>query len=273
MSDLILKLRKAQLKIAMEVKRICEKHDIAYFLDAGSMLGAVRHGGYIPWDDDVDIGMMDKDYVKFLAVAKEELGEEFFLDNYMTNPQNPLVFTKVRLKGTIYIEKKGNPHLLHNEIFVDIFPYYYISDNIAERRIEAFEMAFMAQILLSKAGYQVWRGERWTKRLKFVPVDIAAIFLPVTTVRKQIDRLFHKHDQTACVCAQGGAAYDYRYFPKEIFDEYIDIEFENIKFTIPKGYDCFLKKAYGDYMQLPPEDQRITHQISKLDLGEFEAEL
>ena len=150
----IVKLRQAQLMIAKEIKRICEKYDINYFLDSGSMLGAVRHNGFIPWDDDMDIGMCCDDYAKFIAVAPTELDDRFFLDNYETNKNNPLVFSKVRLKGTKYIEEIGNKDLVHNEIFVDVFPYYYISDNMIERKLEGIQMAFLAQAIMSKSGYK-----------------------------------------------------------------------------------------------------------------------
>ena len=100
----VIKLRRAQLMIAKEIKRICDLNNINYFLDSGSMLGAVRHSGFIPWDDDMDIGMCCDDYEKFISIAPKELDNRFFLDNYETNKSNPLVFSKVRLKGTTYIE-------------------------------------------------------------------------------------------------------------------------------------------------------------------------
>ena len=92
----VIKLRRAQLMIAKEIKRICDLNNINYFLDSGSMLGAVRHSGFIPWDDDMDIGMCCDDYEKFISIAPKELDNRFFLDNYETNKSNPLVFSKVR---------------------------------------------------------------------------------------------------------------------------------------------------------------------------------
>ena len=168
----VIKLRRAQLMIAKEIKRICDLNNINYFLDSGSMLGAVRHSGFIPWDDDMDIGMCCDDYEKFISIAPKELDNRFFLDNSETNKSNPLVFSKVGLKGTTYIENIGNKNLEHNEIFVDVFPYYYISDNIMERKIEGLEMAFLAQAIMSKSGYKVWKGKGLKKRLKFLPTDI-----------------------------------------------------------------------------------------------------
>ncbi len=148
-------LRKAQLYIAEEIKRICGLYNIPYFLDCGTMLGAVRHHGFIPWDDDLDIGMLREDYERFIAAVPDALGSEFFLDNEITNPENALVFSKIRLRNTKYLEIKGNQKAVHNEIFVDVFPYYAISDAPGARKKEAFEMAVLAQLLRSKGGYKV----------------------------------------------------------------------------------------------------------------------
>lgn len=265
------KLKAAQLKIAGEIKRICEKHGIRYFLDAGSMLGAVRHQGFIPWDDDMDIGMLDKDYREFLRVAPGELGEAYFLDNYERNQDNALVFSKVRLKGTRYIENKGNPNAVHSEIFVDIFPYYFISDNELVRRLEGMAMAVLCQAILSKSGFKVWKGERWSKRLKFIPTDILGAAVPMKTLRAWVDGLYHRHSGTRRVCSHSGSCYGYWFFPVTLFDELVEVPFEGIPFPIPKRYDEFLRQAYGpDYMTPPPPEKRITHQLQLLDLGPYE---
>lgn len=262
-------LRRAQLMIAREIKRICKKYDINYFLDAGSMLGAVRHGGFIPWDDDMDIGMPKEDYRRFLEVAQKELGDKYFVDNYNTNDENPLVFTKIRLLGTQYIENKSNVMAKHNEIFVDVFPYYYISDNNIIRKIEAFRMQLLAHMLLIKGGFKVWKGESNLKYFKFLPVQILSHVFSSRYIKAKMEKLYDKHENTHNICVHSGSCYNYWYFPKAIFDKMIDIKFENDLFKIPEDYDVFLTQAYGDYMQLPPEEDRKTHQIIKLDMGQY----
>lgn len=266
----IVKLRQAQLMIAKEIKRICEKYDINYFLDSGSMLGAVRHNGFIPWDDDIDIGMCCDDYAKFIAVAPTELDDRFFLDNYETNKNNPLVFSKVRLKGTKYIEEIGNKDLVHNEIFVDVFPYYYISDNMIERKLEGIQMAFLAQAIMSKSGYKVWKGKGIKKRLKFLPTDIAGMVCTTRFLRGRIDQLYSRHSNTKMLGIQAGSCYSYWFFPERVLRKTIKHIFEGEMFNIPEEYDRFLKVAYGDYMKLPPENERVTHEIEYLDFGNVE---
>lgn len=263
-------LRKAQLYILDEIKRICTLHNIEYFLDGGSMLGAVRHQGFIPWDDDIDVGMKLDHYRKFLAIAERELGEDFFIDNHEHNQDCALVFSKIRLKETMYLELKGNENALHNEIFVDIFPYYYVSDNIAVRNIEAFQMRILSQALLEKSGYKVWAGEGIIKRLKFIPIDLLGALLSKEYMHQKMNNILTRHTNTKYMCVHaGGRFYQFWNMPSEIFSHYMMASFEGESYPILEDYDTYLTIGYGDYMTLPPESQRVTHNIVKLDLGKY----
>lgn len=264
-------LRQAQLLITNEIKRVCELHNIHFFLDCGTLIGAVRHDGFIPWDDDIDLGMLREDYEKFLDIAPKELRSDFFIDNYSTNQTYALVFSKVRLRGTKYIEAKGNAAAKHNEVFVDIFPYYEISDDERERKKDGLKMGILAQAIMSKSGYKVWKGDSFLKRLKFIPTDIIGAINSKDTLFKKVDRLYNKHHGTKCVCIQDGSkkSYLHWYIPKEYLAELTEGKFEGYSFPIPKEYDKYLTIAYGDYMKIPPVEQQTTHMIKELDIGKY----
>ena len=104
--DLLRKVQLTQLEIAKEIHRVCEENDIRYFLSDGTFLGAVRHQGFIPWDDDMDIGMLREDYEKFCRIAPQKLGEKYVFQNWYTDPNYGLPFGKVMKRGTVYQESK-----------------------------------------------------------------------------------------------------------------------------------------------------------------------
>jgi lipopolysaccharide cholinephosphotransferase len=138
MSNELKNLQNVQLEILDEIVRICNKYDIPYFFIGGTLLGAVRHKGFIPWDDDIDIGMLRKDYNKFIKLCKDELKSEYYLQCSETYPQHWLSFAKIRKNNTLFIESEGLPFRGndHRGIFVDIFPYDYVSKNKNIQKIQ-----------------------------------------------------------------------------------------------------------------------------------------
>ena len=116
------KAKKIMVNILLELDKICKKNKICYWLDSGSLLGAVRHKGFIPWDDDIDICMLNEDYKKFLEIAKKNLDSNIFLDNKETDKYAYFDFLKLRDRNSKYIEKKQtDKELFHQGIFIDIF--------------------------------------------------------------------------------------------------------------------------------------------------------
>ncbi len=265
-------LQKLQLKIALEVKRICEKYEIKYFLDCGSMLGAVRHKGFIPWDDDMDIGLLREDYNKFLSVAADELGEEFCLLTWEC-PEYPQPYAKVCLKGTLYQEQiaDGNKGT-QNNIFIDIFPYDNISDNKKMRLVNGMCRKIISHLLMIKCGYRVWAGEGLVKKIKFIPLIILSHIFSKNILKRVFIKLACQYDgiETKEVGIEdGGITLSWNYRRKDI-QKLIEIEFEGEGFMIPQEYDTILKVAYGNYWELPPEEKRwIGHNIEKIDFGPY----
>jgi len=266
-------VQNAELYILKEIKRICDKHDIKYFLTGGTMLGAVRHKGFIPWDDDIDIAMVKEEYDRFLSVAPVELGDEFFLDNEYSDDDYGLVFSKVRLLGTKFIELKGNRNAVHNELFVDVFPYFSVSDDVAKRAKVGKQLTFLTQLLLIKSGYRVWRGDGIGKAIKFIPVRVLSVLYSKNLLRKKINDLVNMYsDRTEYICPNNGSKLGYIYWilPRTIFDEYTSIQFEDDYFLVPRKYEECLKTFYGSsFMELPPEEKRFTHRPIELDLGAY----
>ena len=127
-------LQSILLKMLNDITKICDENGIQYFLDGGTMLGAVRHHGFIPWDDDVDIAMRREDYEKFLNVCKTKLNQElYFLQNEQTEKNYIHAFTKIRLNGTHIIEEFSKNVDIHNGIFIDVFPYDNVPDGSIRR--------------------------------------------------------------------------------------------------------------------------------------------
>ena len=166
-------LRKAQLlmlKILKEVHKICEENNIKYFLSDGTLIGAIRHQGFIPWDDDLDIGMLREDYEKFCKIAPQILSENFILQNFQTDKGYGLQFGKVILKNTVWIEKVAkNTNRQWSGIYIDIFPYDNITENKKMQKLINRLYIFIQGLILIKFKYiNISNYESMAKKLKYV---------------------------------------------------------------------------------------------------------
>lgn len=266
------KLKKAQIMITKEIKRICEANNINYFLDAGSMLGAVRHKGFIPWDDDIDIGMLKEDYERFIQIAPKQLNNMFFLDNYELDSNYGLVFSKVKLKNTIYKEKLGSETSEHQEIFVDIFAYFYRPENKFLRFIQTNSMRILGQVFMAQSGFKLWKSSN--NKIKYIPILMISKLFSRKQIYKKIDKLYNKCKNSNIVGVHDGYSYKYWNYNISYLKEFIDVKFENETFRIPRNYHEILSKVYGDdYMKLPPIEKRRNHEILELDLGPYDGEV
>ena len=268
----IKKVQAVQLELVLEVKRICTKNNIKYFLIGGTLLGAIRHNGFIPWDDDLDIGMLRKDYSKFIECSKEQLRSAYFLQTWNTDECYPMPFAKIRKSGTRYVEKTSSKANQHKGIFIDIFPYDNVPDYYLFRQIQSFETYILKRLLLTKSGYELCGNKDYLKTIIYTVIHLFSIAITRNRLIKMLDKrmtLYNKRN-TLRVTNIGGS---YGYRKESVHYEWVlklvEVKFENEILLCPHNYHDFLSNIYGDYMKLPPEDKRYDrHKVIELSFSD-----
>lgn len=272
--NILRKVQAAQLEIAKEIKRVCDENGISYFLDSGSLLGAVRHKGFIPWDDDMDFGMLSDEYEKFIRIAPQKLKKDFFLQTWETDKGYPFAFCKVLKLGTVFIEDVFADGKKRNELYVDIFPYYPFPTDIGLQNKQKRGIQTYKHILMMQTGMKPWmrpnslpgKTKVW---LMYAPFMLLSKFInrerAIEKYKATLD-LSNKKESNGYFPA-GTSKYGGWVIPSQCFLSYIELPFEGYSFSAPVDYEIYLEKAYGDYMRLPPESERENrHRIVSIKL-------
>ena len=258
-----------QLEIAKDIVEICQRNNIKVFLDSGSLIGAIRHKGFIPWDDDLDMGMLRKDYDKFCSIAVKELGTKYYWQTWDRDNSYALPFGKVRKVGTKYVESRANT-LKENGIWVDILPYDFAPDKEEEWILFRKYLAELYSCILMKCGYKPWIVHDriiWRRRIHFLYYQIISLFKS----REALISAYNQH-----VASPNGKAFVYeqtgkKFYPIEWFDDIVYVPFEDTMMPVISKYHEWLTRAYGDYMMPPPQEEREDrHDILEVSFGESE---
>lgn len=264
-------LHKIQLDILKEFIYICDNLKLKYYVIGGTALGTIRHEGFIPWDDDIDIGMPRNDYELFLKKAPLIISKKYFIQTHISDPLYPHNFAKIRDENTTFIEKSVKHLDISHGVYIDIFPLdgvrtskwikykFNIKNKVYSKKIsEMFDLSIygkkltikgrlfkvITNILLSRYSYQevIIKKENLLKKYKYEDNEIVANFC--------------------------GAWGEKEIVPKSYFGDGTNKLFENISVIVPEKYDEYLTRLYGDYMKLPPIEQRVTHHYcSIIDLN------
>ena len=250
------------LEMLKYVDEICRKNSINYFLSGGTLLGAIRHKGFIPWDDDVDICVPYKEYRRLIKILKQD--DKYYVHNpySLSEEEYYYMFTKITDKRTVLIENNFKK-VQNMGVFLDIFPIFHLPDSNEDydnlyKKIKKLEKQFFRFYGFEKYYYNKNKIRSIIKSIVFFPQFV--IKRKYKNNRKEILELFEKNDsvQTSFI---GNPTPPNTYRNRFAIDSFIDkieVEFEGIKVYAPFGYEDYLIKCYGDYMQLPPEEQRNT---------------
>lgn len=272
--DYLPKLHSCELFIAKEVKRICNENGIKYFMIAGTLLGAVRHNGFIPWDDDMDIGMLREDYERFIKLAKTDLGERFFLQTPETDSAYGLNFAKILLKDTTLTEASAANNAVKG-ISIDVFPFDAVPENAKKTEKHKKRTYFLRRLLLAKQNYNVCGKKEYVKRAVYAVLKFIAAFYSREKLCKMLDSECERYNALGktpekIVNIGGAYGYDKETILREWVDSTVELPFEDTVFAAPAGYIPYLEYFYGDYMKLPPEDKRYNrHGVTAIDFGPY----
>lgn len=259
------KLHEVELGALEKFDKVCRENGINYTLAGGTLLGAVRHHGFIPWDDDADILLLRSDYEKLRKLPAKVWGDKYFYQSHQTDPNYMYTYDKLRVNGTYFGEKAlEGTGIKHTGVFLDIFPADAVPEDVRQN-VQIFKFKIIRLLFMSKyinlefrQGFEKQVAIILRKLLKGVSLDslyqetekIIQMYNGQGKVKNRIFDSFNVENEI---------------YYNEYLKEVIDIEFEGHQFMISKHYDEILSEIYGDYMKLPPKEEQVNkHEVTGL---------
>lgn len=273
----LVRVQELSTRILGELDRVCRKLGINYAVYGGTAIGAVRHRGFIPWDDDVDVCLERSEYERFLREAPSELGDEFEIVNSRTRDDFPCTYSYLTLKNTVMIPEFYRACTYEKPISIDVFPLDAASDDPCEYKRQARKTWIWGRLMFLRAT-----------PAPYLPFDGAkkAVVLAACGLAHGALKLFGakapwiqgKWEAAARACEGRQTSWiadfsdrsplDWAVTREELQDT-IDVPFENITVKLPSAYDAILTRGYGEYMKLPPVEKRKNHYPYRLDFGPY----
>lgn len=260
-------IKKKGLYILKEFDKVCRENNLRYSLIYGTLLGAVRHGGFIPWDDDVDVCMLREDYEKLRRIAPKALPKNLFYQCHETDKEYFQLFDKIRMNDTVFKEKYYTKYHMHHGIYIDIFPCDNIPKNAFKRKMQLISYQFYRIGLMTRyldsdqrAGVKKYASRILGKLYSIFPMDyLYAKAEEKATIydKEKTDEVFIFADNIACNST----------IDCQSMLSLKKINFEGASFSCIENYKQYLQNQYGNYMQLPPENERVSkHELVELKL-------
>jgi len=256
-------LQLKMLEMVKDIDKLCKENNIEYYLFYGSALGAVRHKGFIPWDDDFDIAMTDDNYYSFLKACEEQLDKnKYYVQTSEKEEKYYLSFAKIRDITTTLIEEKNADIDITYGIYIDIFPLVGVPENKIKRSLLKINRAFMLSANINVIN---------NKLLNLIFGIILKIFGKKRVIKYCTKQCFKYKckDYNNWISICDGDGFEINEVRKEVMGKPKYVKFENMKLPIPEDHDTYLRKTYGDYMKIPSQEEikRKEHTPYFLDLN------
>lgn len=248
-------LKQVQLELLTAFISVCERLSLRYYIIAGTLIGAVRHKGFIPWDDDIDVAMPRPDYEIFLQEAQPLLPPHVFVQHIGTEPQHANSYAKLRNSNTAFMETANRKLSINQGVYIDVFVLDYYPDNAKKQRsLERKKMFYNARInrVFYSAQKANWKG----KLIEFLSCLLHPSFSRAMRGR---DKMYRRVPRSSLYINHGGAWGKREIQSADWYGDGVMGTFEGIPVRLPTEYDKILTHVYGDYMQLPPVEKRVSH--------------
>ena len=265
------------LDMAAILDRVCRENAIPYYMLGGTMLGAVRHGGFIPWDDDIDVCLPAEDFNKLLDIYDKEWSEKYSIMNTERDINYPFPTTRIMLKGTQFCEEALAPLPLDLGIFLDVYCFDNVSDDEKEYKKQAFDAWFWSHMrILVDVPRPVILADGIKGKLLKAAVTMGrgvCKLLHLSTQkmyeREQEARNRFAHVKTKRIAYLHDTDRFVNTYPVDEVFPVDKLDFDGIQVSFPNQNDKFLRMLYGDYMQMPPVEKRKNHYPARLDFGPY----
>lgn len=269
--DELKKVQSLEIGALDEFDRICKKYEIKYTLGYGTLIGAIRHKGFIPWDDDIDVCVERKDYERLEDICRKELSDKYFYQSHKTDPEYFHLYNKIRVNGTVFKESFQANYNIHQGVYIDIFPIDNLPENWFLRSIQFYIFHFFRTGLMAKYG--MINSRNGIKK-------IAAKILRIVYAPFSLANLYNMSYKLASLCKNKDSRLIHNFcgpykkkdiFPARYFEKTERVDFEQSKYSVITNYHEVLTSIYGDYMSLPPKEKRSTrHSLVEIKLDTFE---
>lgn len=259
-------LQQREFEILKCFTEVCERFHLRYYLVCGSALGAVKYGGFIPWDDDIDVALPRQDYERFLRVAQDELPEWCFVQNYRTDPQFHQLGTKLRDSRTTYIEKMTDTLHINHGVFIDVFPLDGCPDDwkTYEKRRRRFDSRRRVRLNYRRLSRETIFD--FKTNYYYIMYRVFGAYADTASAIEDFDRYVGSFstDISKTWCNHANSASKEEFAPREIYGDGAKAYFEGLSVRVPKDFDAYLTQKYRDWRADLPESDKVGHHFTTM---------